>query len=82
MMIPSKKPAVDVMLAIGKPKPPAMKGGPMGAPDKPGMADEPELPPVDDSAECMKRMESKIDKIMEALQIEHAEDQPDDTPAE
>ena len=83
MMQPTKKPAVDVMLAIGnKPKPPMMKGGPMGSmadkPDAEG-ADDPDAAEDADTSACLKRIESSLSKIMEALQIEPDEaEQPMD----
>lgn len=72
-----KKPGVDIIVGIGKPKPMPMKGGPGGMMSKPAkdpMAEMPEGDMPDDDEdeedECMKRIESKLDKIMTALGLD------------
>lgn len=80
-----KKPGLDVMIAVGKPKP--MKGGPGGVPgltpgNKPEM-DMPKDPMKGPGEDRMARIENRLAKICEALSIEDdpieeaMEDQPD-----
>ena len=69
-MIPPKKPGLDVVIGVGKGGPPRPPKGMEGAPDMAGPDDMPDNEPDGDEgsdAECMKRIEDKLDKIMDAL---------------
>lgn len=82
-----KKPGLDILLAINKPK--AMKGGPGASPLPP--KPEAEESPVEEAAEydvaaCVKRIEANQKKILEALGLEaegeEAEDLADEAEGE
>lgn len=88
MMDLKKKPALDIAIGIGK-KPMGMKGGPGAMPlaDKMPAAPADDMPMDDEGAEAAgwKECSMKLDKIMEALQIdqepEESEEPADDMAA-
>ena len=76
MAFPNKKP-VGIEIAIGRPKdapapPKGMKGVPGGdEPDEPEAVDNPEEEDSEeDPTECLRRVESKLDLIMQAMGLD------------